>query len=49
MSSDRKDRMAKINYWDELLALRDRQREQKKNALQVVKESSSRWKTTGKG
>lgn len=39
MASDRKDRMAKTNYWDELLALRDRQREQRKNGLQVIKES----------
>ncbi|MCC6890486.1 MAG: hypothetical protein IT536_18320 [Hyphomicrobiales bacterium] len=27
-----------MNYWGELLALRDRQREQKKNALQVISE-----------
>jgi gentisate 1,2-dioxygenase len=36
---ERKERLAKVNHWDELLALRDRQREQTKNAIQVVKES----------
>lgn len=38
MTSERAARLAKVNHWDELLALRDRQREQKKNALQVVSE-----------
>ena len=28
MGSDRTEKLAKVNYWDELLALRDRQREQ---------------------
>ncbi len=36
---DRKARLAKVNYWDELRAMRDRQREQRKNGLQVIKES----------
>jgi gentisate 1,2-dioxygenase len=36
---ERKERLAKVNHWDELLALRDRQREQTKNAIQVVKEA----------
>ena len=49
MSSDRKDRMAKINYWEEFFALRDLQREQRKNGLQVIKESNSRSKTTARG
>jgi gentisate 1,2-dioxygenase len=35
----RKERLAKVNHWDELLALRDRQREQTRDAIQVVKES----------
>jgi len=39
MSDDRKSRMAKINYWGEILALRDRQRAETKGALQVVKGS----------
>ena len=36
---ERKERLARVNHWDELLALRDRQREQTKNAIQVVKEA----------
>lgn len=39
MPEDRKARLAETNYWDDLLALRDRQREQRRNGLQVVKES----------
>jgi hypothetical protein len=39
MGSDRKARLAEVNHWDELLALRDRQREQTKNGIQVIKES----------
>ena len=39
MPTDRKTRLAEVNHWDELLALRDRQREQAKDAIQVVKES----------
>ena len=38
MASERKARLAKVNYWDEMLALRDRQRAQRKNALQVIEE-----------
>lgn len=38
MASDRKARLAKTNFWNELIALRDRQREQKKRALQVISE-----------
>ena len=38
MADDRTARLAKANYWDELLALRDQQREQRKNSLQVISE-----------
>jgi hypothetical protein len=38
MPQDRKSKLAAVNHWDELLAMRDRQREQKRKALQVVKE-----------
>ena len=34
---ERTRRLAATNFWDELLAMRDRQREQKKNGLQVIK------------
>lgn len=37
MSSERMARLASVNYWDDLFALRDRQREQRKSAIQVVK------------
>jgi len=36
--SERKARLAAVNYWDELLKLRDLQREQRKNGLQVIEE-----------
>jgi len=39
MSDDRTQRMAARNFWDELLALRDQQREQRKTALMVIKGS----------
>jgi hypothetical protein len=37
MTSERTPKLAKVNYWDELLALRDKQREQRKTAVQVVR------------
>jgi hypothetical protein len=39
MASDRKAKLAEVNHWDEILKLRDRQREQTKNGIQVIKES----------
>jgi hypothetical protein len=36
--SDRKAKLAEKNYWQELLALRDAQREQRRSGVQVVKE-----------
>jgi hypothetical protein len=39
VTDDRKARLAAVNYWDELIALRDRQREHRKNGRQVIKES----------
>src|ERR1017187_2973023 len=38
MASERKKRLATVNYWDELIKLRDLQREQTKNGIQVVEE-----------
>jgi hypothetical protein len=35
--SDRTAKLAAVNFWDELIALRDRQREQRKDAVQVVR------------
>lgn len=37
MSDDRSARLAEHNFWDELLALRDRQRAERKNGMQVLK------------
>ena len=39
MTNDRKTTHADVNYWDELFAMRDQQREQRKNGRQVIKES----------
>src|ERR1700691_2721657 len=39
MAKDRKSKLAETNHWDEILALRDRQREQYRNGIQVIKES----------
>ena len=36
---ERKAKLAEKNYWDDLLALRDQQREQIRTGLQVVKET----------
>jgi len=38
MESDRKAKLAQTNFWDELLAMRDRQREQIRKGIQVIKE-----------
>jgi hypothetical protein len=39
MTDERKAKLAQVQYWDELFALRDQQREQRKNGVQVIKES----------
>jgi gentisate 1,2-dioxygenase len=39
VAEDRKAKLAEVDHWEELLKLRDRQREQMKNGLQVIKES----------
>jgi hypothetical protein len=39
MAEERKERLAKTNFWEELLRLRDEQRENRKNALMVIKGS----------
>ena len=38
MATDRKSKLAEVNHWEELLKLRDRQREQYKDGIQVIKE-----------
>ena len=37
--SDRKERLAQNNFWEQILELRDEQREQRKNGIQVIKEA----------
>jgi hypothetical protein len=37
--TDRKERLAQTNFWDNILALRDEQREQRKSGIQVIEES----------
>jgi hypothetical protein len=37
VSDDRSASLAEHNFWDELLALRDKQREERKNGMQVLK------------
>ena len=37
MTSERTEKLAALNYWNELLALRDRQRVERKTAIQVVR------------
>ena len=39
MTTGRKARLAEVNHWDELLKLRDRQREQMRDGIQVIKEA----------
>ena len=49
MEGDRKSTLAQTNFWDELLALRDRQREQTRNAICVVKEKDLPLETNRQG
>jgi hypothetical protein len=37
VTSNRTEKLATVNYWDELVALRDRQRQARKTAIQVVR------------
>ena len=37
MADDRTQKLAATNFWDELLKMRDEQREQRKNGLQVIR------------
>ncbi len=39
MATERKAKLAEVNHWEELLKLRDRQREQTRNGIQVIKEA----------
>jgi hypothetical protein len=49
MGSNRTDELAKHNYWDEILALRDRQREQIRSGVQVIKQAELPLETNRQG
>ena len=46
---DRKSTLAQTNHWDEILALRDRQREQVRSGIQVIKQSDLPLETSRQG
>ena len=39
MDDNRKKKLAEVDHWDELLAMRDRQRDQYRDGIQVIKEA----------
>ncbi len=49
LSEDRKAKLAKTNHYGELLALRDRQREEAKRAIQVVRDEDLPQETNQQG
>jgi hypothetical protein len=38
MEQDRKSKLAEVDHWEELFAMRDRQREEKRDALEIISE-----------
>jgi gentisate 1,2-dioxygenase len=49
MAGDRKSRLAQTNYWNELLALRDSQREQRRKGMAIIKEAELPLETNRQG
>jgi hypothetical protein len=49
LTSERTAKLAKTNHWDELMALRDRQREARKSAVQVVRLKDLPTETNSQG
>lgn len=49
MSADRTDQLSQHNYWNELIALRDEQRQQKATAVQVVRRRDLPRETNSQG
>jgi hypothetical protein len=49
MASERTAKLAETNFWDELMALRDRQRAQMKTGVQVIKQSELPLETNRQG
>src|SRR4051812_50024707 len=49
MTADRKEELAKHNFWDELLALRDEQRVQRGKGMAVIKQGGLPQETNRQG
>ena len=49
MANERTAQLVATNFWDELLALRDRQRAQMKNGVQVIKQADLPLETNRQG
>lgn len=49
MTSDRTEKLKRVNFWNELLALRDQQREQQKTAVQVVRRAELPLESNSQG
>lgn len=49
MPDDRKAKLAATNHWDELLAMRDQQRERIRHGIQVIKEKDLPVETNKQG
>ena len=49
MAEDRTAKLAEINYWGRLMALRDRQREDRRQGIQVIKGSELPLETNSQG
>jgi hypothetical protein len=49
VNEDRKARLAEKNFWDEIIALRDRQRAERKNGMQVLKRGDLPVETNRQG
>jgi hypothetical protein len=48
-NEERKAKLAQVNHWGALLALRDRQREDRRDGIQVIKESDLPLETSEQG
>lgn len=49
MDGERKAKLAEVDHWNELLSMRDRQREQVRNGLAVIKQAGLPVETTRQG
>jgi hypothetical protein len=49
VNSERTAKLAKVNFWDEILAMRDEQRERRKTAVQIVSRAELPQETNQQG